>query len=39
MVLHAYITEQTCSSIWQHIKDIALVGACHVLSEEHSDSQ
>lgn len=39
MLLHTYITEQTCSFIWQHIKDIVLVGAWHFLSEEHSDSQ
>lgn len=39
MLLHTYITEQTCSFIWQYIKDIVLVGAWHFLSEEHSDSQ
>lgn len=39
MLLHTHITEQTCSFIWQHIRDIVLVGARHFLSEEHSDSQ
>lgn len=39
MLLHTITERKTCSFIWQHIKDVILVGAWHFLSEEHSDSQ